>query len=183
MALTKKSLRRFAALFCFLLRIILNKCKLCIKGKWRPFIFLKSIRQLIFKYIMRGEKNKSEGRTLMRYTTKERKKKMRDGSLTRFFPQRISSAQQVAAWSIGSGVVGGGGVGFKCNAAADRAALSSSESLRSGWGLFLVGRVWLREPPLANSSRSFEFLHFIRRFWNQIFTYLICPIKDYIHGK
>lgn len=42
---------------------------------------------------------------------------------------------------------------------------------KSGFGLFLFGSVWSRLPPLANSSRSFEFRHFIRRFWNQIFTW------------
>lgn len=49
-------------------------------------------------------------------------------------------------------------------------ALSASASLRSGWGLFLLGSVCSREPPAASSSRSFELRHFIRRFWNQIFT-------------
>lgn len=29
-------------------------------------------------------------------------------------------------------------------------------SERSGFGLFLFGRVWSRDPPLASSSRSFE---------------------------
>ena len=43
-------------------------------------------------------------------------------------------------------------------------------SLRSGCGLALVGSVCSRQPPDDSSSRSLEFLHFIRRFWNQIFT-------------
>lgn len=43
-------------------------------------------------------------------------------------------------------------------------------SLRSGCGFALVGSVCSRQPPDDRSSRSFEFLHFIRRFWNQIFT-------------
>lgn len=43
-------------------------------------------------------------------------------------------------------------------------------SLRSGCGLALVGRVCSRQPPEDSSSLSLEFLHFIRRFWNQIFT-------------
>lgn len=44
-------------------------------------------------------------------------------------------------------------------------------SLRSGCGLALVGSVCSRQPPDDSSSRSLEFLHFIRRFWNQIFTW------------
>ncbi|TNN58916.1 hypothetical protein EYF80_030829 [Liparis tanakae] len=43
-------------------------------------------------------------------------------------------------------------------------------SLRSGCGLALVGSVCSRQPPDDSSSRSLEFLHFILRFWNQIFT-------------
>lgn len=35
---------------------------------------------------------------------------------------------------------------------------------KSGLGLFLLGSVWSREPPLARSSRSFELRHFMRRF-------------------
>lgn len=61
--------------------------------------------------------------------------------------------------------------GFKWWNDDERAALSISESLRSGCGLFFVGRVWDLEPPLASNSRSFELRHFILRFWNQIFTY------------
>jgi len=45
-------------------------------------------------------------------------------------------------------------------------------SLRSGWGLVLVGRVCSRQPPEDSSSLSLEFLHFILRFWNQILTCL-----------
>lgn len=45
-------------------------------------------------------------------------------------------------------------------------------SVRSGWGLALVGRVCWRQPPVDSSSRSLEFLHFILRFWNQIFTWV-----------
>lgn len=45
-------------------------------------------------------------------------------------------------------------------------------SLRSGCGLALVGSVCSRQPPDDSSSRSLEFLHFIRRFWNQIFTWI-----------
>lgn len=37
-------------------------------------------------------------------------------------------------------------------------------SVRSGWGLLLVGSVCWRQPPVDSSSRSLEFLHFIRRF-------------------
>lgn len=47
---------------------------------------------------------------------------------------------------------------------------SPSASLRSGLGLFLFGNVCSREPPVASSSRSLLFRHFMRRFWNQIFT-------------
>lgn len=44
-------------------------------------------------------------------------------------------------------------------------------SLRSGFGLFFVGKVCSRHPvPAASSSRSLVFRHFIRRFWNHIFT-------------
>lgn len=35
---------------------------------------------------------------------------------------------------------------------------------KSGLGLFLLGSVWSREPPLARSSRSLELRHFMRRF-------------------
>jgi len=52
-----------------------------------------------------------------------------------------------------------------------RAALSISESLKSGWGLFLVGSVCDLDPPLASNSRSLELRHFMRRFWNHIFTW------------
>ena len=48
---------------------------------------------------------------------------------------------------------------------------SSCVSLRSGLGLSLLGSVSSRLPPEERSSRSFELRHFIRRFWNQIFTY------------
>ena len=34
-----------------------------------------------------------------------------------------------------------------------------------------MGRVCSRQPPLDKSSRSLEFRHFMRRFWNQIFTW------------
>lgn len=44
-------------------------------------------------------------------------------------------------------------------------------SLRSGFGLFFVGNVCSRQPvPAASSSRSLVLRHFIRRFWNHIFT-------------
>lgn len=46
----------------------------------------------------------------------------------------------------------------------------SRTSLRSGWGLVRVGSVCSLQPPDDSSSRSLEFLHFILRFWNQIFT-------------
>lgn len=49
--------------------------------------------------------------------------------------------------------------------------LSPSASLKSGLGLFLFGNVCSREPPVASNSLSLLFLHFIRRFWNQIFTW------------
>lgn len=48
--------------------------------------------------------------------------------------------------------------------------LEHTGSLRSGFGLFFVGSVCSLVPPVESSSRSFEFRHFIRRFWNQIFT-------------
>lgn len=58
---------------------------------------------------------------------------------------------------------------------ASSSSSSSSEdffptSLRSGLGLVFVGRVCSLQPPEDNSSLSFEFLHFIRRFWNHILT-------------
>lgn len=44
-------------------------------------------------------------------------------------------------------------------------------SLKSGLGLFFVGKVCSRHPvPAARSSRSLVLRHFIRRFWNHIFT-------------
>jgi len=46
----------------------------------------------------------------------------------------------------------------------------SPTSLRSGLGLFLVGKVCSREPPAERSSLSLELRHFIRLFWNQILT-------------
>lgn len=54
-------------------------------------------------------------------------------------------------------------------------------SVRSGWGLVLVGRVCWRHPPVDSSSLSFEFLHFILRFWNQIFTFTGHREKLYIN--
>lgn len=56
---------------------------------------------------------------------------------------------------------------------------SPSASLRSGLGLFLFGNVCSREPPVASSSRSLLFRHFIRRFWNQIFTCKRNPLTHY----
>ena len=47
---------------------------------------------------------------------------------------------------------------------------SSAVSLRSGLGLSLLGRVSSRDPPEDSSSRSLLLRHFMRRFWNQIFT-------------
>ncbi|KAK4011739.1 hypothetical protein OUZ56_020854 [Daphnia magna] len=86
-----------------------------------------------------------------------------------FLLQRISSRQQVAL--IDSLVGADWLLDFKWWNDVWRAALSISESLKSGCGLFLVGNVCDLDPPLANNSRSFELRHFMRRFWNHIFTY------------
>ena len=50
------------------------------------------------------------------------------------------------------------------------AGLCVTVSLRSGCGLSLLGNVTSRLAPDDNSSRSLLLRHFIRRFWNQIFT-------------
>lgn len=51
-----------------------------------------------------------------------------------------------------------------------RRLIVSPTSLKSGFGLFRVGKVCSLEPPADRSSRSFELRHFILLFWNQIFT-------------
>lgn len=65
-------------------------------------------------------------------------------------------------------VVVGGGVALPLGESSEgesgvkgRSHLASD---KSGLGLFLLGNVWSREPPLANSSRSLELRHFMRRF-------------------
>lgn len=52
----------------------------------------------------------------------------------------------------------------------DFASSASRTSLRSGLGLLLFGKVDSLVPPVERSSRSLEFRHFMRRFWNQILT-------------
>lgn len=65
-------------------------------------------------------------------------------------------------------VVAGGGVALPLgdsregeSGVSGRSHLASD---KSGLGLFLLGSVWSREPPLANNSRSLELRHFMRRF-------------------
>lgn len=62
-------------------------------------------------------------------------------------------------------------LGYVTNARNKYLCDKSIDWLLPGFGLFLVGRVCSRVPPEESSSRSLEFRHFMRRFWNHIFTW------------
>ena len=55
----------------------------------------------------------------------------------------------------------------------------SRGSLKSGCWLSLLGRVCSLVPPWDSSSLSLLFLHFIRRFWNQILTWRREMVNDW----